>query len=159
VRGKPMRKMHPVILLLLVVFASMLVPVKFSVSLSEISDKESNVYLCRWVDYTGAEWELVGNKYGMFDESEAQNVIIEGFDLYKEFSDVIINNLESENTYVIYGDIVGERPFDNYLDSETQKVIKCEGWDILYPIIRGDTIRPILPKKYLTIYDIEWGIK
>jgi len=156
-----MKKMYMAILalILLLLFASMLVPVKFGVSLSELSDVESDVYLCDRVDYTGAMWELVGDRYGLFDRSEVQNVIIEGFELKKEFSDVIINHTSPQNIYVIYGEIVGERLFEDYPGAEPQKVIRCESWDILCPIRRGDSLRPILPERYLTIYDIKWTNK
>lgn len=135
---------------------SMFFPIKFSVKFSELKKSESSIYLCKYVDYTEASWELIGNKDGLFKADAIQNVIVDGLEPPKSLSDVILNNTKKENIYIIYGEVIGEKKYDDYPESKPQKVIKCKKWSLLYPIMRGDSIRPFAPKSYLTIYDFNW---
>ena len=115
-------------------------------------DNEKSYFICHQQSTTGPNWIAVGDNHGLFENGMRVEIIIEGFD--PQF--VLNNSLQIDspnNVYIIYGEITSEGNFYG----KTYPVVTSNGYDIIYPIERGSSLRFFAPSKYLTFLDYNWS--
>lgn len=170
-----MKKFIIIIFLIIVIYLILeRIPVKKSISEEEINNRvcEDKTYICRYVATTGPPWEIYKNPDDM-----PQLVCLEGnvpFDALNHGEFFFFAN----NKFLIQGEVVGKRLVDvegnikDYYGNDMDKCLadmqlldgRCEcydiinvlQWDIIGPIVRGESLRFFAPKKYLSIWDFNW---
>jgi hypothetical protein len=163
--GVAIRVVGVVILLIPLFFAGyLLFPVKFALTQKNLDALKKPYFLVEWTQVTGSSWEIVGDQHGRYDKAI---YIIEHRDIpymiknstYK--TEYIVGSGETpsivrnynfaigENTYICYGNYVGEIGIGN---SKKFSEYQFTDWDILYPVKR-DGIIPFLPKSYICKLD------
>lgn len=171
------KRVGKIIIIIFLVIAICLIleriPVKRSISEEEINNRvcEDNTYICRYAATTGPSWEIYKNPDDM-----PQSVCLEGnvpFDALNHGEFFFFAN----NKFLIQGEVVGKRLVDvegnikDYYGNDMDKCLadmqsldgRCEcydiinvlQWDIIGPIVRGESLRFFAPKKYLSIWDFK----
>lgn len=134
------------VMLLLLLF----IPVKFAVKIENIPVNNGDFFILEQQSVTAPNWRVIGNHDGTFPADQYFSVLIEGID-----PQIRLNNslqIDSLNKYIVYGEIVSESEFLG----ETYPLIYSTGFDILYPIERGNSLRSFVSRNYLTILDYTW---
>ena len=116
------------------------VPIKFAVR--ESQDCKSDLYLCKYTQVTGGNWEDIN--HGIFIDE------LKGNSFYTCLRDIYLTDYiePSGNLYLMEGKLI-EKNTDEF-DLDVKK------WDIIYPISRKSYRVIYAPKGYLTIYDYDW---
>lgn len=173
--GKKKRNISRIIFLIIVIYLILeRIPVKRSISEEEANHRicEDETYICRPAATTGPPWEVYKQSDDMW-----QLACLEGNDPFDA-----LNHGEffffANNKFLIQGEVVGKRIVDikgnikdyygNDMDQcfadiqlldgrcECYDIIHVSQWDIIEPFIRGDSLRFLAPKKYLSIWDFNW---
>jgi len=149
------RKKRKVMIIAVVVLLALLMvlffmPVKFAVEFDDLTKDKGEYYICEQQSVTGPNWRIIGNNGASFDEINYVSVIIEGVDPQKILNESI--QIDSPNRYIVYGVIESEVDFYG----ERFPVITSSGFDLIYPIERGASLRVFVPQSYLTLLDYKW---
>lgn len=147
------------------------IPVKRSVGEEELQSrlKEENTYVCKFTATTGPSWEI----YEWNSDSIPQLVCLEGNVPFDSLNQDLF--FFAQNEFLIQGGVIGKRIVDmegnihdyygddknNILTDmqlsdgryECYDIIHVQRWDIIEPIDRGDSLRFLAPKKYLSVLD------
>ena len=122
-------------------------PVKFALKERNVISSENKI-LCRTQKVTGFDWMMLIEVDG---ETKAVDIRIEGKSPFKELGAEV---LYGENTFVLYGEFVGEGVFG---ETERYRIFRCDKWDILYPIRRPMSLfDAFLPIGILCRFDLIW---
>lgn len=133
-----------IIMLLAVLLAFELRPVKTAISLDEIKELDGPYYLVKKEFSSAAQWIVIGDQNGEYLEPKYA-------DLQGEFPSVDYELQIMDNVYVCYGEYVGQR--ENPATTESFSIFDLSGWDILYPVKRSSVFQ-FWPKGYLCRIDV-----
>lgn len=121
-------------------------PIRFAVH--PLNMPSGKYYICEEQATTGPNWRIIGDENGMY-ESCKDVFFIEG-DPHDALDKSVY--LWASNYFIVYGEIAGEGDFGG----AAYPYIKSTGFDMVYPIERGDSIRILPPRGYLTLSDMLW---
>lgn len=122
-------------------------PVKQAVKIEVLQETERPYYLLRWVQTTGAEWEMIGDQNGYYEKPILIAVKSGAPPMISAYNyDVATGG----NIYVVYGTTLGVE--DN--DGVVLPTYEFTDWDILAPITREAPWDFLLPSGYLCKFDL-----
>ena len=98
-------------------------PVRFAIKESNIVSSENKIF-CRRERTTGFDWVMITEENGKI--KAAEYIMIEG---KSPLEKVGAEAMYGTNTFVFYGEFVGEGSFD---EVEKYRIFICDKWDVLY---------------------------
>lgn len=141
-----------IIALLFLLAVLLFLPVKFAVRIESLPDNKGHFFILEQQAVTGPNWKIVGDSNGTFSENSNVSVLITGIDPQEKLNNSL--QVDSPNRYIVYGEITTEDSFYG----EVYPVITSSGFDVIFPIERGNSLRFFVPKSYLTLLDYNWRL-
>lgn len=115
-------------------------PIKYTISENDIKNNE--YYICKFVDFPGAEYEIRKSMpTTAFEHLNTDKYL----NLYWQTS---VNNI-----FVLYGKCINNVSDNGYME-EGSCYFELEDFDIIYPFKRNGILSNIIPSNYICRYDL-----
>lgn len=134
-----------VIILVEVTMVLWLPPIKKAIKFEDI-EKSKSYIIVKTARVTGSDWIVVDSNNTYFDVEKyirIEGVEPDGYNFGIEYGN---------NSFVCYGEYIKKDYSD---DTGTYDIFKSNSWDILYPIQRNSLLGFLMPKSYLSKYDLK----